>query len=120
VMMVTVATLVADPTQGRVHHPVAVQIRGAESHRHRPAATIHGQTLLRHGADLLRKETIAPRHVVAAPTTTGGVAEAAVAAETLHGAGQGDGDGIPSGSLRMPTLFSIHANPVSIAASAVG
>jgi len=52
-MMATVATLVADPTQGQVHQHVAVQIRGAVSHRHRPAATIHGHTLLHHVADLL-------------------------------------------------------------------
>jgi len=53
-MMVTAVTLVADPTQGRVHQPVAVQIRGAVSHRHRPAATIRGAVSHRHHvADLL-------------------------------------------------------------------
>eukprot|EP00419_Tripos_fusus_P078141 CAMPEP_0172935850 /NCGR_PEP_ID=MMETSP1075-20121228/221722_1 /TAXON_ID=2916 /ORGANISM="Ceratium fusus, Strain PA161109" /LENGTH=452 /DNA_ID=CAMNT_0013797211 /DNA_START=15 /DNA_END=1374 /DNA_ORIENTATION=- len=98
-----VTTLVPDPTRGQLHHPVAVQIHGAASHHHRPAATVHGQTLPHHEADLLWEEVIARHHAVAAQITTAGVVEAAVAAETIHGAGQGDGESIPSGSLRMPT-----------------
>jgi len=101
-MMATVATLVAGPIRGQVHHPVAVQIHGAVSHRHRPTATIHGQNL-HHVADLLREEVIARHHAVDALITTAGVAGAVVVAE-IHGAGQGEGDYIPNGSLRMPTL----------------